>query len=114
MVEYYSHSTSLSDNYPEPHKRPLSSITPLIMERTDGSIYLAVGGSGGSRIFPAVFQTILNVDWGLNARDAVEYGRVHDQLYPTLVDIDDIYPLELIESLEHRGHNITSTPNNLA
>ena len=79
------------------------------MEHADESVYLIVGGSGGSRIFTAVFQTILNVDWGLNARDAVEYGRVHDQLYPTFVDIDDIYPLELIEGLERRGHNITST-----
>lgn len=94
-------------NYPEPHKRPLSSITPLIMEHPDGSLYLVAGGSGGSRIFTGVFQTILNLDWGLDASQAVEYGRLHDQLYPTVVDIDEIYPPELLTQLIERGHNIT-------
>ena len=96
-----------TDNYPEPYKRPLSSITPLIMEHTDGSLYLVAGGSGGSRIFGGVFQTILNLDWGLDARQAVEYGRLHDQLYPTYLDIDETYPSDLIEQLADRGHNIT-------
>ncbi len=47
------------DNYPEPGKRPLSSTTPTIIENADGSFYLSIGGSGGSRIFPAVFQVLL-------------------------------------------------------
>ncbi|KAI6026195.1 nucleophile aminohydrolase [Pisolithus microcarpus] len=76
-------------NYPEPGKRPLSSIAPTIMEHGDGSFYLAVGGSGGSRIFPSIFQAILNLDWGLDVSEAIEYGRVHDQ---------------------DRGHNVTVKP----
>jgi len=94
-------------NYPEPYKRPLSSIAPLLMEHADGSMYLAAGGSGGSRIFASVAQTILNLDWGLDARQAVEYGRLHDQLYPTYLEIDEIYPPELITQLAERGHNVT-------
>jgi gamma-glutamyltranspeptidase / glutathione hydrolase / leukotriene-C4 hydrolase len=100
-----------ADNYPEPHKRPLSSMAPLIMEHADGSLYLAAGGSGGSRIFGAIFQTVLNLDWGLDASQAVEFGRVHDQLYPTELEIDEIYPPELIKQLAQRGHNITSMLN---
>lgn len=45
-----------TDNYPEPGKRSLSSTTPMILEYPDGSFYTAIGGSGGSKIFPAVFQ----------------------------------------------------------
>jgi hypothetical protein len=100
-----------ADNYPEPHKRPLSSMAPLIMEHADGSLYLAAGGSGGSRIFGGIFQTVLNLDWGLDASQAVEFGRVHDQLYPTELEIDEIYPPELIKQLARRGHNITSMLN---
>jgi gamma-glutamyltranspeptidase/glutathione hydrolase/leukotriene-C4 hydrolase len=70
-------------------------------------MYLAAGGSGGSRIFASVAQTILNLDWGLDARQAVEYGRLHDQLYPTYLEIDEIYPPELITQLAERGHNVT-------
>lgn len=77
------------------------------MEHADGSVYLVAGGSGGSYIFPGVFQTILNLDWGLDAREAVEHGRVHDQLYPTYVNADEIYPQELLTQLAQRGHNIT-------
>lgn len=94
-------------NYPEPGKRPLSSTVPTIIEHTDGSFYLAIGGSGGSKIFPAVFQVILNLDWGYDASQAIEYGRLHDQLFPSHVEADDIYPGELLADLERRGHNIT-------
>ncbi|KAI0355646.1 gamma-glutamyltranspeptidase [Trametes cingulata] len=94
-------------NYPEPGKRPLSSTVPTIMEHADGSFYLAAGGSGGSRIFPAVFQVILNMDWGMDVSAAIEYGRVHDQLFPTMVDADDVLPPALLDGLREKGHNIT-------
>ncbi|KIJ67718.1 hypothetical protein HYDPIDRAFT_83226 [Hydnomerulius pinastri MD-312] len=94
-------------NYPEPGKRPLSSTSPTIMEYEDGSFYLAIGGSGGSRIFPSVFQVLMNLDWGMDASEAVEYGRVHDQLYPTVVDADNVLPSSLLADLRSRGHNIT-------
>lgn len=97
-------------NYPEPGKRPLSSIATTIMEHGDGSFYLAVGGSGGSRIFPSIFQVILNLDWGLDVSQAIEYGRVHDQLLPVEVDVDDTLPNDLVGFLKDRGHNVTVKP----
>ncbi|KAI0043654.1 gamma-glutamyltranspeptidase [Auriscalpium vulgare] len=93
-------------NYPAPNKRPLSSTVPLIMEHEDGSFYLATGGSGGSKIFPAVFQVILGLDWGHDVSSAIEYGRLHDQLYPEYVEADDILPGELLAHLEGKGHTI--------
>ncbi|KAF9647325.1 gamma-glutamyltranspeptidase [Thelephora ganbajun] len=94
-------------NYPEPGKRPLSSTAPTIVENPDGSFYLAIGGAGGSRIFPSVFQVILNLDWGMNVGESVEFGRLHDQLYPTIVDVDSTYPGPLVDALRQRGHNVT-------
>ncbi|KAJ3517206.1 hypothetical protein NLJ89_g663 [Agrocybe chaxingu] len=94
-------------NYPEPGKRPLSSTSPTVIEHEDGSFYLSIGGSGGSRIFPAVFQVLLNLDWGLDVSAAIEYGRLHDQLYPAWVDADDVYPKDILRGLEDRGHNVT-------
>jgi len=94
-------------NYPAPGKRPLSSISPVIIEDADGNVELALGGSGGSRIFPAIFQTILGVDWGLDISQAIEFPRLHDQLFPTLVDIDSGYPDDGIQALVDRGHNIS-------
>jgi gamma-glutamyltranspeptidase/glutathione hydrolase/leukotriene-C4 hydrolase len=96
-------------NYPAPGKRPLSSIAPTIVEHEDGSFALTIGASGGSLIFGAIFQTMMNL-WhepGTDASTAVEAGRVHNQLYPPITLVDDIYPLHLVQGLRDRGHNIT-------
>lgn len=79
------------------------------MEHADGAFYLAIGGSGGSRIFPSVFQVLLNLDWGFDIREAIEYGRLHNQLYPLEVLADDIYPENILDELRMRGHNITGS-----
>ncbi|GLB37095.1 putative gamma-glutamyltranspeptidase [Lyophyllum shimeji] len=94
-------------NYPAPGKRPLSSTAPTILEDQDGSFYVALGGSGGSRIFPSVFQVLLNLELGLDLSAAIEYGRVHDQLYPPVLDVDDIYPRDIVKGLRTLGHNVT-------
>jgi gamma-glutamyltranspeptidase/glutathione hydrolase/leukotriene-C4 hydrolase len=93
-------------NYPEAHKRPLSSTAPTIIERSNGSFYVALGGAGGSRIFPAIFQVILNLDWGLDIGSAIEYGRLHHQLYPEWMEVDNTYPHELLHGLRTRGHSL--------
>ncbi|KAH7339600.1 gamma-glutamyltranspeptidase [Rhizoctonia solani] len=75
-------------NYPEAGKRQVSSMAPTIMEHASGKLYLTLGGSGGSRIFGAIAQTIVNLDRGMNVSGAIEEPRVHDQLFPTLVSIE--------------------------
>lgn len=37
-------------NYIRPFKRPLSSISPLIVEHANGTLFLSIGAAGGSRI----------------------------------------------------------------
>jgi len=49
------------------------------------AVWLTMGGSGGSRIFGAVAQTLLNLDWGHDLASAVELPRVHHQLLPEYV-----------------------------
>lgn len=104
--EPYLHQGSL-DNYPEPGKRPLSSTAPTIIEHPDGSFYLAIGGSGGSRIFGTIFQVLLNLDLGLDVSEAIESGRLHDQLYPMILDAENIYDEDILRDLRRRGHNVT-------
>jgi len=94
-------------NYPEAGKRPLSSTAPTIIENSDGSLHLVVGGAGGSRIFGSVFQVILNVDWGVDIGQAIGYARLHDQLYPPVCVVEEAFPSDLRDELRARGHNIT-------
>ena len=108
FLSLFRNADVLADNFPEPGKRPLSSTAPTILEHLDGSFYIAIGGSGGSRIFPSVFQVLLDLDWGMDLSQAIEYGRLHDQLYPLTVDADDVLPMHILRDLRERGHNVTS------
>ncbi|GAA6061308.1 hypothetical protein JCM10212_005422 [Sporobolomyces blumeae] len=108
-------------NYPESGKRPLSSTAPLIMDHPTSlspldphGVYLAVGGSGGSRIFGAVAQVLLNLDWGYDVANSVEQSRVHHQLLPDYVSIESGYRPDLLADLESRGHNVTVFDVNVA
>lgn len=94
----------LSDNYPQPGKRPLSSMAPTVIEQPDGRLHLIVGGSGGSRIFGAIVQVILGLDWGMDVSAAVEQPRVHDQLFPQFVDIESEMDPTEVDALAAKGH----------
>ncbi|KAH7906765.1 gamma-glutamyltranspeptidase [Hygrophoropsis aurantiaca] len=94
-------------NFPAPGKRPLSSTVPTILEHADGSFYLSVGGVGGSYIFGAVFQVILNLDWKMEVDKAIDAGRVQNQLFPLYTFVENTLPSEFITALYQRGHNIS-------
>lgn len=93
-------------NYPQPGKRPLSSTAPTIIEHSDGSIYLSIGGSGGSRIFGSIIQVLLNLDWGMDISEAIERPRIHHQLLPTSVSAESTTNEHILNALRDRGHDI--------
>lgn len=100
-------------NYPGPLKRPLSSTAATIVEHGSGALYASLGGSGGSRIFGAVAQVLLNLDWGMNVSAAVEEPRLHDQLFPAMVTLETAFESEFVDALKERGHNVTMFDINL-
>src|SRR5207302_902735 len=60
-----------------PGKRPLSSMSPTIVEQ-DGRPVLVLGSPGGSRIITTVLETLTNiVDFGLSPAAAARRGRGH-------------------------------------
>ncbi|KAJ5082222.1 Glutathione hydrolase proenzyme [Penicillium argentinense] len=95
-------------NYIRPGKRPLSSLTPAIVTRTDGSVFLVTGCAGGSRIITATVQNIINViDKGLSAAQALAQPRLHDQLVPNQVTFEYAYDNSTVAFMESLGHNVT-------
>lgn len=63
-----------------PGKRMLSSMTPTILVRDEAPV-MVVGAMGGTTIFGAVMQVILNVfDYDMSAAQAVAAARFHHQL----------------------------------
>ena len=73
----------------EPGKRPLSSMSPTIVEDAKGNVVMLVGAAGGPRIITAVWQTLSNViDFKQPAALAVANPRVHHQHLPDLLRIE--------------------------
>ena len=103
-------------NAVEPGKRPLSSMSPTIVLRTDGSLWFAVGARGGPRIISASLQTVINmIDHKMNIQEAVDAPRIHHQWFP-----DQIYyePYGISPDtktiLENLGHNFNDSPGYIA
>ncbi|WP_249148455.1 gamma-glutamyltransferase [Bradyrhizobium jicamae] len=72
-----------------PGKRPLSSMSPTIVTK-DGKPVMVVGTPGGSRIITAVLLTMINaIDYGMNAQEAVDMPRFHQQWLPDLTNVED-------------------------
>ncbi|SNX83561.1 related to gamma-glutamyltransferase [Melanopsichium pennsylvanicum] len=96
-------------NYPEAGKRPLSSTCPTIIENAEtGEVEMILGGSGGSRIFSSVLQTIFNfVLWRMDLSQAIEAPRLHHQLLPTQLSVETGYSNKTLAGLLGRGHEVS-------
>lgn len=96
-------------NYPAPGKKPLSSTAPTIILNNDSTLYAVLGGSGGSRIFPAVTQVILNLETGMDISAAIEKPRYHNQVVPTITSIEvgpEGEDVQTNDELRRRGHDL--------
>jgi gamma-glutamyltranspeptidase/glutathione hydrolase len=88
-------------------KRPLSSMTPTIVTRSDGELALVAGASGGPTIISGTLQALLNVvDFGLDASAAVGRTRVHHQWLPDELWVESDLPRDVTEALAARGHRL--------
>ena len=94
-----------------PGRRPLSSMTPTLVFRADGSPWFATGSPGGSRIITTVLQVLLNrMVHGLNLASAVAAPRIHSQLWPDQVLIEEGLSPDTIKLLEAMGHRLVKGP----
>lgn len=103
-------------NSVQPKKRPLSSMTPTIVLRKDGSLWFALGAEGGPHIITAVLQTIINVvDHDMNISQAINAPRIHHQWFPDEILFEPYgMNLDTRRVLEKFGHNFTEKPASLA
>jgi gamma-glutamyltranspeptidase/glutathione hydrolase/leukotriene-C4 hydrolase len=71
-------------NYIAPGKRPVSSMSPLILLENDNQrIQQVLGASGGTKITTSVAQVaLLNLWFNENIKEAIDAPRLHSQLLP--------------------------------
>ncbi|XP_015755869.1 PREDICTED: gamma-glutamyltranspeptidase 1-like isoform X3 [Acropora digitifera] len=99
-------------NFPEPGKRPFSSMTPTILTDHNGDVQVVIGASGGKMITTAVSLVLMNKLWfGMTLSDAVDKPRLHNQLVPNqdvTIERKEDYRLkeEIVQGLEKIGHEV--------
>jgi gamma-glutamyltranspeptidase / glutathione hydrolase len=93
----------------QPHKRPLSSMTPTIVLE-DGSaarpaLRLVLGSPGGGTIINTVLEVLLNsLVFHLDVRQAVTEPRFHDQWEPDVVVLEKAISEDTIDRLRSSGY----------
>ena len=95
------------NNLPEGGKRPLSSMSPTLIEK-NGKVVGALGAPGGPRIISGVLMTLYRlISQGFNMEEAIHAPRVHHQFKPNtlFVDKNRLPPLS-IKALEKLGHKV--------
>ncbi|KAH8731432.1 gamma-glutamyltranspeptidase-like protein [Phaeosphaeriaceae sp. PMI808] len=99
-------------NFIRPGKRPLSSISPVIVEHLNTTLvnafYVAIGAAGGSRIITATIQNLLHIlDGNLTTAQALAKPRIHDQLTPAQVSFEWDFNNGTTAFLKQLGANVT-------
>jgi len=94
-------------NLARPGKRMLSSMSPTIIAK-DGQLFMVTGTPGGRTIINTVLTTILNViDYGMNAQEAVDAGRMHHQWLPDTLSVERFgFSADTIKTLRAMGHKV--------
>jgi gamma-glutamyltranspeptidase/glutathione hydrolase len=92
------------------HKTMLSSMSPTMVFRPDGSFMMALGSPGGPRIISATLQTILNViDHRMDYLSAVHAARIHHQWLPDQLVFEPGGLGDGVQAeLRNMGHNVVA------
>lgn len=90
----------------EPHKRPRSSMSPVIVFDPQGEVRLVVGSRGGGRIIDYVAKVLVGVlDWDLSIQQAIELPNIVNQGETLEIEADKV-PDQVIDRLEAMGHEV--------
>jgi gamma-glutamyltranspeptidase/glutathione hydrolase len=95
-----------ADNQIAAGRRPVSSMTPVIVLR-DGAPYLLTGSPGGGRIITTNLQLLVNVlGHGMNIADATARPRLHHQWQPDRLEAEPGFSPDALRILMERGHDV--------
>ncbi|CAN8029774.1 unnamed protein product, partial [Ixodes persulcatus] len=98
---------SSTANQLEPNKRPLSSLAPSLVLRNK-KVVVGVSASGGGYIVSSIAQVVMRLLWmRRSVKEAVDWGRVHHQLFPNVLNVEKTVDTRLVLKLGQRGHQVS-------
>jgi len=93
-------------NYLKPFKRPLSSMTPTVLE--DDNSILVIGTPGGSRIISMVAQYLAHYLFfpNMSLEKIINIPHIHHQYHPNKVFLEKGFNEKSAQVLLKKGHSI--------
>ncbi|KAI3415655.1 hypothetical protein GPALN_005248 [Globodera pallida] len=103
-------------NFIEAGKRPMSSMSPMVVYHKDSrKVKIVIGASGGTLIPTAMSQVLLQLlAFNHSLKEAIDTPRLHNQFTPFVTDFEKEFPQFLVQSLRVRGHNMTTNSRNFS
>ncbi|XP_067641141.1 scoloptoxin SSD14 isoform X2 [Eurosta solidaginis] len=97
-------------NFIDARKRPMSSMSPMILADRQGNVHLVVGAAGGSKIISGVVEVAARFLWfGQDIKSAIDAPRVHHQLVPNVLAYEfGRFSEDILKLLKTKGHELQS------
>lgn len=98
-----------ANNYIAPGKRPMSSMAPSIILKTDGSVGMVIGSAGGSKITTAIANSIIlhyYMKSNLSLYEIFSSKRLHHQLIPNEINFEPGFDQKIIDGLAALNHTM--------
>ena len=91
----------------EPGKRPMSTMTPVMVFDSNGKLELITGSPGGSQIPGVVYQVLVNyIDFNLDIGEASMLPRIHQDSQSTKLNYEKHMSSDTQRILESYGHDL--------
>jgi gamma-glutamyltranspeptidase len=96
------------NNFIVPGKRPLSSMSPMVVyDNNTGEVVQASGVAGGSRIISAgAYILMRTLYFNETIKDAMDSPRIHNQLQPFYTEYEDGFPQVYLDGLRRLGQDM--------
>ncbi|KAK6757166.1 hypothetical protein RB195_015158 [Necator americanus] len=91
-------------NFIAPGKRPMSSMSPMVIyNKNENNVVMVVGASGGSYIISATAQTVIRTMlFNQTVKEAIDAPRLHNQFLPHVTEYEKPVPEEMIAVLTNK------------
>uniref|UniRef100_A0A915PY21 Gamma-glutamyltransferase n=1 Tax=Setaria digitata TaxID=48799 RepID=A0A915PY21_9BILA len=88
-------------NFIEPGKKPMSSMSPMIVYNTKtGNVVMVMGASGGSKIISALAKPVIRaLFFNETIKEAIDAPTLHNQFTPDITQFEHTVPKELMDDL---------------
>uniref|UniRef100_W8BUZ8 Gamma-glutamyltranspeptidase 1 n=2 Tax=Ceratitis capitata TaxID=7213 RepID=W8BUZ8_CERCA len=95
-------------NFIDARKRPMSSMSPMILADRKGNVRLAIGSAGGSKIISAIVEVAARFLWfDQDIKSAIDAPRIHHQLVPNVLQYEfGQFDEEVLSLLKEKGHEL--------